>query len=112
MQAVATTAHCVCQLSSPRRGPTGTGFRLFSKRSASPMAGEETKAAEVAEDPELLEDDDSLMGQIKDWVRTQAPWWATSFTIHMVALSTLLLLGRVIAPKQEGESPAFDTAEV
>ena len=57
------------------------------------MAGEETKAAEVAEDPELLEDDDSLMGQIKDWVRTQAPWWATSFTVHMVALSTLLLLG-------------------
>ncbi len=75
------------------------------------MAGEETKAAEVAEDPELLEDDDSLMGQIKEWVRTQAPWWATSFTIHMVALSTLLLLGRVMVPKQEGDAPAFDTAE-
>jgi len=75
------------------------------------MAAEQTKPAEVAEEPELLEDDDSLLGQIKEWVRTQAPWWATSFTVHMVALSTLLLLGRVMVPKPEGEAPAFDEAQ-
>jgi hypothetical protein len=86
------------------------------------MAGENAKAsaelkaanAKAAENPEAEEeliDDDSLMGQIQEWIRTQAPWWATSFTIHMVALSTLLLLGNLIVPNQHEDAPAFEAAD-
>ncbi len=61
-------------------------------------AGAEVKAAnaKAAENPEAEEeliDDDSLMGQIQEWIRTQAPWWATSFTIHMVALFDVAVIG-------------------
>ena len=72
------------------------------------MAGEEAKkVVEEPEDEEVLEG--SLFADIQEWIRTAAPWWAISFTVHMVLLSSLLLLGRFVAPKVEGDAPSFDS---
>ena len=68
------------------------------------MAGEEAKTVENPEEEELFNDSDSMMGMLQEWIRTQAPWWATSFTIHMVGLSTLLLFGRFAANVVNNES--------
>jgi hypothetical protein len=54
----------------------------------------------------------SLFRDLRDWLRTQAPWWAVSCTAHMAVLAMLLLLGRMIVPKIESDAPAFDPVEV
>ena len=46
------------------------------------MAVDEPRDEEL-EDGELHED--SLVGSLHDWLRTQAPWWAVSCTAHMAA---------------------------
>ena len=43
--------------------------------------------------------------------RTQAPWWAVSFTVHMVGLASLLLLGRFAGQRANDEIPTFDEAQ-
>ncbi len=74
------------------------------------MAGEEARnSVEQPEEDEYLEG--SMMADIQEWIRTAAPWWAISFTVHMVLLSSLLLLGRFVAPKPEGNAPSFDEAK-
>ena len=83
------------------------------------MGGEETKAvkaqAKAVEQPEEvveeLDDSDSMMGMLREWMRNQAPWWAMSFTVHMVLLSSLLLLGRFAADKKQDDIPSFDEAQ-
>ena len=75
------------------------------------MAGEEAKAAENPEEEVLVDDSDSMMGMLREWIRTQAPWWAVSFTIHMVLLAALLLFGRFAATKSNDEIPTFDEAQ-
>ena len=68
------------------------------------MAGEEAK--KVVEEPEEEEAvEGSLSADIQEWIRTAAPWWAISFTVHMVLLSSLLLLGKFLPPKIEGDAP-------
>ncbi len=57
-------------------------------------------------------DDASLVAQVQDWVRNQAPWWATSFMLHMLALSLLLLIGRAIVATPKDDAPTFDAADV
>src|SRR5580704_11205353 len=54
--------------------------------------------------------DDSLLAQVQDWIRNQAPWWATSFMLHMFALSTLLLIGHVMVSAPPDDAPAFESA--
>lgn len=74
------------------------------------MAGEEARnSVEQPEEEEYL--DGSLMADIQEWIRTAAPWWAISFTVHMVLLSSLLLMGRFVTPKAEGDAPSFDEAK-
>ena len=52
-------------------------------------------------------DEDSLLKQLEQWIRERAPWWVSSFTVHMLGLSVLLLLGRVMIAKPEGKAPSF-----
>lgn len=74
------------------------------------MAGEDAKkVVEEPEDEEAVEG--SLSADIQEWIRTAAPWWAISFTVHMVLLSSLLLLGKFLPQKIEGDAPAFDEAK-
>ncbi len=50
-----------------------------------------------------------LLDDIKLWFRDRGLWWATSVTAHAVILSgTLLVLGTVVAPHQDGAAPMFD----
>jgi hypothetical protein len=70
------------------------------------MAGEDAKkVVEEPVDEEAAEG--SLSADIQEWIRTAAPWWAISFTVHMVLLASLLLLGRFLPDKIEGEAPEF-----
>ena len=73
------------------------------------MAVDEPRDEEL-EDAELHED--SLLGSLHDWLRTQAPWWAVSCTAHMAALAMLLLLGKMIVPKIEADMQQFDPVDV
>ncbi len=75
------------------------------------MAGEEAKTVENPEEEEFLDDSDSMMGMLKEWIRTQAPWWAVSFTVHMIGLASLLLLGRFAGQRANDEIPTFDEAQ-
>ena len=71
------------------------------------MAGEDAKkVVEEPEDEEAVEG--SLSADIQEWIRTAAPWWAISFTVHMVLLSSLLLLGKFLPPTVEGDASAFE----
>ncbi len=72
------------------------------------MAAEEAKAVEQPEE-EILGDDDSLMGQVRTWIRLYAAWWGISFTFHMLLLSTLLLIPTAVADKS-GDEVALDSA--
>jgi hypothetical protein len=41
---------------------------------------------------------ESLTSQLRQWMRDQLPWWSMSFTVHIAALASLLLLGRFALP--------------
>jgi hypothetical protein len=69
------------------------------------------KSADETE-PAPVYDDASLVAQVQDWIRNQAPWWATSFMLHMFALSMLLLIGRAIVSTPKDDAPTFDAADV
>ena len=73
------------------------------------MASDELDREELDE-AELNES--FLLRDLRDWLRTQAPWWAVSCTAHMVVLAMLLLLGKMIVPKLESDAPAFVEPEV
>ncbi|HEV2972147.1 MAG TPA: prenyltransferase/squalene oxidase repeat-containing protein [Pirellulales bacterium] len=74
------------------------------------MAGEDARAVETT-DEVFHDDSDSVLGMLSEWIRTQAPWWAVSFTVHMVALASLLLLGKFAGQKPNDEIPTFEEAE-
>jgi len=61
---------------------------------------------EHLDDAELSEG--SLIADLRQWLRTQAPWWAVSCTAHMAALSALLLLGRFVVPVAETDGTSFE----
>jgi hypothetical protein len=73
------------------------------------MANDESDREELDE-TELNEN--FLLRDLRDWLRTQAPWWAVSCTAHMVVLAMLLLLGKMIVPKIESDAPSFVEPEV
>ena len=72
--------------------------------------------------PEATE---TLSEHFMDWVRTELVWYAGSFTIHLLALSLLLLLGPIMsrasqddivtleskAPEAEPATPDLDKTE-
>jgi hypothetical protein len=51
----------------------------------------------------------AIVQAAKAWVATNGVWWASSVAGHVIVLSALLLvLGKVTAPPEEGEAPAFE----
>ncbi|HEX3999123.1 MAG TPA: prenyltransferase/squalene oxidase repeat-containing protein [Pirellulales bacterium] len=64
---------------------------------------------EESEDAEF--EQRSFISHFRDFVRTQAPWWAVSCTAHMAALAMLLLLGRMIVPKADTGDVGFNPPE-
>ena len=88
------------------------------------MAGEEAKEvkaqlkaqAKAVEQPqegaEEIDDSDSMSGALSEWMREQAPWWAMSFTVHMVVLAVLfVVLGHFVPDKKQEDIPSFDEAQ-
>src|SRR5436305_5225351 len=86
------------------------------------MAGEDAKEvkaqvkaqAKAVEQPEEVveELDGSTMGALSEWMREQAPWWAMSFTVHMVVLAILfVVLGHFVPEKKQDDIPSFDEAQ-
>ncbi len=72
----------------------------------------QVKAVEQPEEVvDEFDDSDSMMGMLTEWMRYQAPWWAMSFTVHMILLSSLLLMGRFAADKKQEDIPSFDEAQ-
>jgi Prenyltransferase and squalene oxidase repeat len=71
----------------------------------------EAKAVDIPEEELLREDSDSMGAILRDWIRTQAPWWAVSFTVHMVLLASLLLLGSLASSKIADNIPTFDEVQ-
>jgi hypothetical protein len=71
----------------------------------------EAKAVEIPEEELLIEDSDSMGAILREWIRTQAPWWAVSFTVHMVLLASLLLLGSLASSKIADDIPTFDEVQ-
>ena len=72
--------------------------------------------AEAANNPEPVAEEelcqgDSLAERFMEWVRTEAIWYAGSFTFHLLLLSSLLLLGNVAARAIQGDGPGFEPAE-
>jgi hypothetical protein len=68
------------------------------------LDGEDVEGAELNQN--------SLLRDIHDWLRTQAPWWTVSCTAHMAALAMLLLLGRMVVPKIDADASAFDPVDI
>ena len=60
---------------------------------------------------ELYEDDDSLVGRFMEWVRTELVWYAGSFTVHLLGLSLLLLMGNFASKTIVGDAPSFDEVQ-
>ncbi len=69
------------------------------------MADEKSMVAEA----EIIHPEhESVLDSLRDWMRTQFPWWAISFTVHTVALAALLLLGRfATSPAPSGDEVGF-----
>lgn len=55
---------------------------------------EQSIPPQIDEHVETIESRDTMWSQLRDWMRNQLPWWSMSFTVHVVALASLLLLGR------------------
>jgi hypothetical protein len=55
-----------------------------------------------------------LRDALREWIREQGLWWASSITAHALVLSIVMLVAGAIyvAPKIEGEAPRFDSADV
>jgi hypothetical protein len=71
---------------------------------------------EQAQDPALVPEDEfedeTFSERFMDWVRTELVWYAGSFTVHLLALSMLLLVGNVAAKVVVGDAPSFEEAKV
>src|SRR5947209_4998704 len=66
---------------------------------------DEQIAPRIADQSECEQQDESLAARLAEWMRNQLPWWAISFTLHVAALASLLLLGRFTlpsAPRDQG----------
>jgi hypothetical protein len=61
----------------------------------------------VSDCSEELSADGTLREQLMDWVRTELAWYAGSFSIHLLALSALLLLPSVVGPRNQDDTPQF-----
>ncbi len=66
--------------------------------------------------PQLEEySDDAEQGvwrDLREWMRNQLPWWSMSFTVHIAALASLLLLGRfAMTPTPQNDVATFAPVE-
>ena len=52
--------------------------------------------------------EETLSERFMDWVRTELVWYAGSFTIHLLALSLLLLVG-FSTRENMGDAPVFES---
>ena len=71
--------------------------------------------AEAVDNPEILEEEDQFqeesMGErFMDWIRNEVVWYAGSFAVHLVGLSTLLLIAGPLRPPVE-DAPSFQEAK-
>ncbi len=97
---------------APSKNPTVNG-------TAAEVARSKANAAKVAagdgggeEQEEEFDDSDTVTGMLKEWMRTQAPWWAMSFTVHMIVFALILVFGGRFSPiPKSGNAPEFDEAE-
>ncbi len=71
----------------------------------------EAQTVAVPDEELLVEDSDSMGAILREWIRTQAPWWAVSFTVHMVLLASLLLLGSLASSRVADDIPTFDEVQ-
>ncbi len=53
--------------------------------------------------------EETLSERFMDWVRTELVWYAGSFTIHLLALSVLLLFGPIMTRTNQGDAPVFES---
>ncbi len=72
--------------------------------------------AEQVKDPVVIEDEDQLEDEsfserFMDWVRTEAVWYAGSFTVHLLGLSLLLLMGNISGPSGLGDAVNLEAAD-
>jgi hypothetical protein len=70
------------------------------------MAEEVVNPNAVAEEEQY--EDDSLGARFMDWVRTELIWYAGSFTVHLLGLSLLLLMGNFTTGVIIGDAPSFE----
>jgi hypothetical protein len=56
------------------------------------------------------DDGDTWRARFSDWARTELVWYAGSFTIHLLGLSTLLLLGNVAIKTMLSDEPPIECA--
>ena len=68
---------------------------------------DEQIAPRFADQSEGEQQDESLAAQLGEWMRNQLPWWAISFTLHVAALASLLLLGRFTLPNGPHDDAAM-----
>jgi hypothetical protein len=61
--------------------------------------------------PPLWQEDEPLAARLVEWVRTELVWYAGSFTIHLLALSVLLLMGNFAPTARVDNAPSFDAPE-
>ena len=53
-----------------------------------------------------------ILADIKFWLVSRGPWWATSVVAHAVILSAVMLTIKVAAPRVFSEAPAFEAATI
>lgn len=49
-----------------------------------------------------------IIESITTWATVKGPWFALSVFVHLIGFASLLLLGKVVADKIEGEAPVFE----
>ena len=60
----------------------------------------------------LQDETETLSARFMDWVRTELVWYAGSFTLHLLALSVLLLLGPIMTHENQGDAPQFESKAI
>ena len=58
------------------------------------------------------EETETLLAPFVDWVRTELVWYAGSFTVHLMALSLLLLLGPIVSRGGTDDAPNFQSKAI
>ncbi len=55
---------------------------------------------------------DSVFTQLREWMHGNLPWWAMSFSVHKIAIASLLLLGKMALPSAPHSAVEFADAEL